>query len=305
MSVLVVGSVAFDSVETPLGKVNEVLGGSASYFSLAASFFTQVQMVAVVGDDFPEQNIEMFKSFNIDIHGLQKVRGKTFRWQGKYGTTLNEANTLNTELNVFENFSPDIPDTYKDTEFVFLGNIDPILQKQVVSQMRLPKLVICDTMNYWIESRLSELQELLKIVDILIINDGEARMLTNEHNLNKAAKIIIDWGPKVLVVKKGEYGVSMYDSKSIFSAPAYPLDTVFDPTGAGDSFAGGFVGFLAKSGELDDQILRKAVIYGSVLASFNVEDFSLNRLVNLEFSEIQKRFIQFKKLTEFDVEKST
>jgi len=299
MSVLVVGSVAFDSVETPLGKVNEVLGGSASYFSLAASFFTLVQMVAVVGEDFPEENLEMFRKFNIDTQGLQRVEGKTFRWQGKYGTALNEANTLNTELNVFENFSPEIPDNYKNTDFVFLGNIDPLLQKQVVSQMKLPKLVICDTMNYWIESRLSELRELLKLVDILIINDGEARMLTNEHNLNKAAKKIIDWGPRLLVVKKGEYGVSMYDSKSIFSAPAYPLDTVFDPTGAGDSFAGGFVGFLAKSGELNNQNLRKAVIYGSVLASFNVEDFSLNRLIDLKHSEIQERFLQFKQLTEF------
>ena len=299
MSVLVVGSVAFDSVETPLGKVNEVLGGSASYFSLAASFFTLVQMVAVVGEDFPEENLEMFRKFNIDTQGLQRVEGKTFRWQGKYGTALNEANTLNTELNVFENFSPEIPDNYKNTDFVFLGNIDPLLQKQVVSQMKLPKLVICDTMNYWIESRLSELRELLKLVDILIINDGEARMLTNEHNLNKAAKKIIDWGPRLLVVKKGEYGVSMYDSKSIFSAPAYPLDTVFDPTGAGDSFAGGFVGFLAKSGELNNQNLRKAVIYGSVLASFNVEDFSLNRLIDLKYSEIQERFLQFKQLTEF------
>ncbi len=299
MSVLVVGSVAFDSVETPMGKVDDVLGGSASYFSLAARFFTLVQMVAVVGEDFPEENLDMFRKLNIDTQGLQRVKGKTFRWQGKYGTALNEANTLNTELNVFENFSPEIPDNYKNTDFVFLGNIDPLLQKQVVSQMKFPKLVICDTMNYWIESRLSELQELLKLVDILIINDGEARMLTNEHNLNKAAKKIIEWGPRLLVVKKGEYGVSMYDSKSIFSAPAYPLDTVFDPTGEGDSFAGGFVGFLAISGELNDQILRRAVIYGSVLASFNVEDFSLNRLINLKYLEIQERFLQFKQLTEF------
>jgi sugar/nucleoside kinase (ribokinase family) len=299
MSVLVVGSVAFDSVETPLGRVNEVLGGSASYFSLAARFFTLVQMVAVVGEDFPEENLDMFRKFNINIQGLQRVEGKTFRWQGKYGTALNEAKTLNTELNVFENFRPEIPDNYQNTDFVFLGNIDPLLQKQVVAQMKSPKLVICDTMNYWIESRLPELREVLKLVDILIINDGEARMLTDEHNLNVAAKKIIEWGPRVLVVKKGEYGVSMYDSKSIFSAPAYPLCAVLDPTGAGDSFAGGFVGFLAKSGEISNQTLRRAVIYGSVLASFNVEEFSLNRLISLKYSEIEERFLQFKQLTEF------
>ena len=287
MSVLVVGSVAFDSVETPLGRVNQVLGGSASYFSLAARFFTLVQMVAVVGEDFPEENLDMFRKFNINIQGLQRVEGKTFRWQGKYGTALNEAKTLNTELNVFENFRPEIPDSYQNTDFVFLGNIDPLLQKQVVAQMKSPKLVICDTMNYWIESRLPELREVLKLVDILIINDGEARMLTDEHNLNVAAKKIIEWGPRVLVVKKGEYGVSMYDSKSIFSAPAYPLCAVLDPTGAGDSFAGGFVGFLAKSGEINNQTLRRAVIYGSVLASFNVEEFSLNRLISLKYSEIE------------------
>ena len=299
MSVLVVGSVAFDSVETPLGRVNEVLGGSASYFSLAARFFTLVQMVAVVGEDYPEENLDMFRKFNINIQGLQRVEGKTFRWQGKYGTALNEAKTLNTELNVFENFRPEIPDSYQNTDFVFLGNIDPLLQKQVVAQMKSPKLVICDTMNYWIESRLPELREVLKLVDILIINDGEARMLTDEHNLNVAAKKIIEWGPRVLVVKKGEYGVSMYDSKSIFSAPAYPLCAVLDPTGAGDSFAGGFVGFLAKSGEINNQTLRRAVIYGSVLASFNVEEFSLNRLISLKYSEIEERFLQFKQLTEF------
>ena len=237
--------------------------------------------------------------FNINIQGLQRVEGKTFRWQGKYGTALNEAKTLNTELNVFENFRPEIPDSYQNTDFVFLGNIDPLLQKQVVAQMKSPKLVICDTMNYWIESRLPELREVLKLVDILIINDGEARMLTDEHNLNVAAKKIIEWGPRVLVVKKGEYGVSMYDSKSIFSAPAYPLCAVLDPTGAGDSFAGGFVGFLAKSGEINNQTLRRAVIYGSVLASFNVEEFSLNRLISLKYSEIEERFLQFKQLTEF------
>ena len=299
MSVLVVGSVAFDSVETPLGRVNEVLGGSASYFSLAARFITLVQMVAVVGEDFPEENLDMFRKFNINIQGLQRVEGKTFRWQGKYGTALNEAKTLNTELNVFENFRPEIPDNYQNTDFVFLGNIDPLLQKQVVAQMKSPKLVICDTMNYWNESRLPELREVLKLVDILIINDGEARMLTDEHNLNVAAKKIIEWGPRVLVVKKGEYGGSMYDSKSIFSAPAYPLCAVLDPTGAGDSFAGGFVGFLAKSGEISNQTLRRAVIYGSVLASFNVEEFSLNRLISLKYSEIEERFLQFKQLTEF------
>jgi len=304
MSILVVGSVAFDSVKTPFGKVEEILGGSGSYFSVAASFFSPVRLVAVVGEDFPKEGLELFRKFSIDIRGLKQVPGKTFRWVGEYGSSLNEAKTLNTELNVFENFRPQIPRSYQHSDYVFLGNIDPVLQAKVLSQVEKPKFVACDTMNYWIESKPEELKKTLSMVDILIINDSEVRMLTKEYNLTKASRIIAEWGPKILVVKKGEYGVAMYNSGSIFAAPAFPLEELSDPTGAGDSFAGGFVGFLAKSGCTDDESLRKAVIYGSVMASFNVEEFSLNRLKSITLSEIQDRCFQFKQLTHFEVENS-
>jgi len=304
MSILVVGSVAFDSVKTPFGKVEEILGGSGSYFSVAASFFSPVRLVAVVGEDFPKEGLELFRKFSIDIRGLKQVPGKTFRWVGEYGSSLNEAKTLNTELNVFENFRPQIPRSYQHSDYVFLGNIDPVLQAKVLSQVEKPKFVACDTMNYWIESKPEELKKTLSMVDILIINDSEVRMLTKEYNLTKASRIIAEWGPKILVVKKGEYGVAMYNSGSIFAAPAFPLEELSDPTGAGDSFAGGFVGFLAKSGCIDDESLRKAVIYGSVMASFSVEEFSLNRLKSVTLSEIQDRCFQFKQLTHFEVENS-
>jgi len=300
MSILVVGSVAFDSVETPFGKAEEVLGGSASYFSLAASFFAPVRLVAVVGEDFPEEHLQLFRDFSIDIRGLQQSPGETFRWKGEYGYALNEARTLDTRLNVFESFSPRIPDPYRKSDCVFLGNIDPVLQAGVLSQVEKPRFVACDTMNYWIESKPDELRETLGRVDILIINDAEVRMLTGEHNLTRAARRIAEWGPKTLVVKKGEYGVAMYHGGSIFGAPAFPLEDVFDPTGAGDSFAGGLVGYLARSKVLDDESLRQAVIYGSVMASFNVEDFSLNRLRTLKTSDIRRRFLQFKELTHFE-----
>ena len=304
MSILVVGSVAFDSVKTPFGKVEEILGGSGSYFSVAASFFSPVRLVAVVGEDFPKEGLELFRKFSIDIRGLKQVPGKTFRWVGEYGSSLNEAKTLNTELNVFENFRPQIPRSYQHSDYVFLGNIDPVLQAKVLSQVEKPKFVACDTMNYWIESKPEELKKTLSMVDILIINDSEVRMLTKEYNLTKASRIIAEWGPKILVVKKGEYGVAMYNSGSIFAAPAFPLEELSDPTGAGDTFAGGFVGFLAKSGCIDDESLRKAVIYGSVMASFSVEEFSLNRLKSVTLSEIQDRCFQFKQLTHFEVENS-
>lgn len=300
MSILVVGSVAFDSVKTPFGRAEDILGGSASYFSIAASFFSPVNLVAVVGDDFPQEHIDFFHKFSVDTRGLQKVSGKTFRWAGEYGYALNEAKTLDTQLNVFEFFRPEIPHGYRNCQYVFLGNIDPILQRQVLSQVAKPKFVACDTMNYWITSKPDELRKTLEMVDILMINDGEARMLTNQPNLTKAAKIICSWGPKILVVKKGEYGVAMYTEGSIFGAPAFPLEEVFDPTGAGDTFAGGFVGYLGKAGRLDEETLRKAVIYGSVMASFNVEDFSLNRMKTLKHSEIKERYHQFKALTHFE-----
>jgi sugar/nucleoside kinase (ribokinase family) len=304
MSILVVGSVAFDSVKTPFGEAKEILGGSASYFSIAASFFSPVNLVAVVGEDFPPEHLDLFKKFSVDTRGLQKVCGKTFRWAGEYGFALNEAKTLDTQLNVFEAFKPSIPAGYRSSEYVFLGNIDPVLQREVLSQVSRPKVVACDTMNYWITSKPEELRKTLAQVDILIINDGEARMLTDQPNLTKAFKLICSWGPKIIVVKKGEYGAAMYTDGSIFGAPAFPLEEVFDPTGAGDSFAGGFVGYIAKSGRLDEETLRKAVIYGSVMASFNVEDFSLNRLKRLTHSEIHERYRQFKTLTHFEMDQS-
>jgi len=302
MAILVVGSVAFDSVKTPFGEVKEILGGSATYFSIAASFFSPVKLVAVVGEDFGEENLEVFRKHAVDARGLKQVRGRTFRWSGEYGFALNEAKTLDTQLNVFETFRPEIPAEYRDSEYVFLGNIDPILQREVLSQVRKPRLVACDTMNYWIQSKPEELKKTLALVDILIINDAEARMLTNEANLTKASKAIRSWGPKTLVVKKGEYGVAMFTDGSIFGAPAFPLEEVFDPTGAGDTFAGGFVGYLAKAGRVDDATVRKAVIYGSVMASFTVEDFSLNRLKELSPSEIKQRYREFKNLTHFEID---
>jgi sugar/nucleoside kinase (ribokinase family) len=302
MSILVVGSVAFDSVKTPFGEAKDILGGSASYFSISASFFAPVSLVAVVGNDFPQEHLELFHKFSVDTRGLQKMPGKTFRWRGEYGFALNEAKTLDTQLNVFESFKPEIPIGYRNCEYVFLGNIDPVLQREVLSQVNKPKFVACDTMNYWITHKSEELRKTLALVHILVINDSEARMLTEQPNLTKAARVIASWGPKILVVKKGEYGVAMYTDGSIFGAPAFPLEEVFDPTGAGDTFAGGFVGYLAKVGRLDEETLRKAVIYGSVMASFNVEDFSLNRMKRLKHSEIQERYRQFKLLTHFETD---
>jgi len=300
MVILVVGSVAFDSVTTPFGKEDGILGGSASYFSISASFFSPVNLVAVVGEDFPESHLDLFRKFGVDLRGLQQLPGKTFRWVGEYGHSLNEARTIDTQLNVFERFEAQIPEAYRDSQFVFLGNIDPVLQRQVLSQVSRPRLVACDTMNYWIRSKPDELRKTLGLIDILIINDAETRMLAGESNLNKAARVIRAWGPKTLVVKKGEFGVAMYSESSTFGAPAFPLEEVYDPTGAGDSFAGGFVGYLAKKDRFDDMIIRKAIIYGSVMASFSVEAFSLTRLIKLTPAEIQGRYREYKKLTHFE-----
>jgi len=300
MVILVVGSVAFDSVITPFGKEDGILGGSASYFSISASFFSPVNLVAVVGEDFPESHLDLFRKFGVDLRGLQQLPGKTFRWVGEYGHSLNEARTIDTQLNVFERFEAQIPEAYRDSQFVFLGNIDPVLQRQVLSQVSRPRLVACDTMNYWIRSKPDELRKTLGLIDILIINDAETRMLAGESNLNKAARVIRAWGPKTLVVKKGEFGVAMYSESSTFGAPAFPLEEVYDPTGAGDSFAGGFVGYLAKKDRFDDMIIRKAIIYGSVMASFSVEAFSLTRLIKLTPAEIQGRYREYKKLTHFE-----
>jgi len=299
MSILVVGSVAFDSIKTPFGTAEDVLGGSACYFSTAASFFTEVNLVAVVGDDFPQEHIEFLQSRNVDLAGLQKSPGETFRWKGRYDYDLNEAHTLETHLNVFETFQPVLPENYRDAEYVFLANIDPELQLEVLQQVKSPKLVACDTMNFWIEGKKEALIKTLARVDILLINEAEVRQLANESNLLKAADIVRSFGPKVLVVKRGEYGVLMFGEGSIFSAPAYPLEDVFDPTGAGDTFAGGFIGYLAATRNLEEKNLRKATVFGTVMASFTVEKFSLDRLKEIEYSEIADRYKKIKLLTEF------
>ena len=300
MSLLVVGSVAFDSVKTPFGEVDEVLGGSATYFSTAASYFTDVSLVAVIGEDFPEAHVNFLSGRGINIEGLSRVPGRTFRWRGEYSYQLNEAKTLETQLNVFQEFRPTLPASYQDAEFVFLANIDPDLQRDVLGQVKSPKLVAWDTMNFWIEGKRDSLIETLKAVDILIINDGEARELAREVNLVKAAKKILSLGPLTLVIKQGEYGALMFTEDSVFSAPAYPLEEVFDPTGAGDSFAGGFMGYLSKCGAVNDTNIRQAVIYGSTMASINVEAFSLDQMRDLAQKDITNRYQAFKALTFFD-----
>ncbi len=299
MSILVVGSVAFDSITTPFGAVDNALGGSACYFSTSASFFTDVQLVAVVGQDFPQQHLDFLKSRNIDLGGLQTAEGETFRWKGRYEYDLNEAHTLETHLNVFESFKPQLPEAYQDAEYVFLANIDPELQLEVLQQVKNPKLVACDTMNFWISGKRDELIKTLAKVDILVINEAEVRQLADEPNLIKAAQIVRSFGPKTLVVKRGEYGVLMFGEGSVFSAPAYPLEEVFDPTGAGDTFAGGFIGYLAATRNLDEANLRKATVFGTVMASFTVEKFSLDRLKEIDHQEIADRYRKIKLLTEF------
>ena len=300
MGIVVVGSVAFDSVKTPFGEANDVLGGSATYFSTSASYFTDVSLVAVVGEDFPKKHIDFLKMKGIDTRGLEVSKGKTFRWKGEYSYELNEAKTLDTELNVFQQFNPRLPEEYRDSDIVFLANIDPDLQRDVLKQVNKPKLVAADTMNFWIEGKKDSLLETLSLVDVLLINDGEARQLSGEPNLVKAARTIMGFGPKTLVIKRGEYGVLMFHESSIFSAPAYPLENVFDPTGAGDTFAGGFVGYLANTMDLSESAMRRAIIMGSVMASYNVEDFSLKRIRELDYKEIETRYKEFKHLSHFE-----
>ena len=300
MSLLVVGSVALDSVKTPFGEENDVLGGSATYFSVSASYFSGVNLVAVVGEDFPEEHINLLKSNPINIDGLEKKPGKTFRWKGSYNYDLNEAHTLDTQLNVFADFDPKIPENYKNSKYVFLANIDPDLQIKVLDQITNPKLIVCDTMNYWIEGKLDSLKRLLSKINILIINDSETRELGKDPNVVKAAQKILSWGPDSIIVKRGEYGSLMFSDSSIFSAPAYPLEFVFDPTGAGDSFAGGFMGYISKMDDFSEETKRKAIIFGSTMASFNVEKFSLKRLQSLTWKEIEKRFRFFKRITHFE-----
>lgn len=300
MGVLVVGSVGLDSVKTPFGEAEEVLGGSATYFAVSASYFTDVNMVAVVGEDFPLRHITFLKERGINLNGLEKSGGKTFRWRGEYGYQLNEARTIETKLNVFEQFRPKIPESYKDSDLVFLANIDPELQLDVLHQVKRAKVIAADTMNFWIEGKREALKKTLREVDILIINDGEARELAGEANLVKAAKTILSFGPETLIIKRGEYGALMFNGKTIFSAPAYPLENLFDPTGAGDCFAGGFIGYLASTANFSESSIRQGVILGSVMASFNVESFSLERLKSLDYKEIEQRYREFKRLTFFE-----
>ncbi len=300
--VLVVGSVALDSVETPFGKADEVLGGSGTYFSSSASHFTGVQLVGVVGDDYPVEKLEPLAQRGVDLAGLEQAAGTSFRWRGRYRHDLNSAETLETQLGVFSHFRPKIPDQFKRSPFVFLANIDPRLQLQVLEQVEKPRLVACDTMNFWIESRRPELVELLGHVDLITLNDAEARQLTEHTNLVKAARWIMDKGPKHVLIKKGEHGAFMFTRESIFFAPAYPLESVFDPTGAGDSFAGGFIGYLAATGDLSDANMRRAVVVGSAMGSFAVEKFSNARLLEITRADIDARIQEFRQLVAFDTE---
>ncbi len=297
---LVVGSVAFDTVRTPFGEATEVLGGSATYFSTAASFFTDVDLIAVVGEDFPDEYVTFLKSRGIDVSGLERRSGKTFRWQGEYTYQLNEAHTLDTQLNVLESFRPKIPGHYRTPDMLFLGNIDPELQMDVLNQVERPRIVACDTMNFWIHGKREALWKVLETIDVLVINDGEARELGQDFSLVKVAKDVLARGPKYFIIKRGEYGVLMFHEKSVFGAPAFPLEMVKDPTGAGDTFAGGFMGHLSSTGDLSDAGLRRAIILGSVMASFTVEGFSLDRLRSLEYQDIESRFRDFKRLTHFE-----
>ena len=300
MSLLVVGSVAFDALESPYGKVDWTLGGAATYFAVAASFFAPVSLVAIVGEDFTAKDEAVFRGRHIDMEGLERAEGKTFFWAGRYSENLNERVTLATDLNVFAGFKPRLPEKYRTSKYVFLANIAPDLQQDVLKQVKgRPKLAALDTMNYWIERTPNELRETLKHVDILMINDSETRQLSNEHNLLRAAKHIFEMGPSTLVVKRGEYGAMMVDKRGVFCVPAFPLEEPHDPTGAGDSFAGGFMGYLAGAKDLSEATLRRAMVYGSVMGSFTVERFGLDRLRVLKRSEIHARARHFAKLTQF------
>jgi sugar/nucleoside kinase (ribokinase family) len=303
MSLLVVGSMAFDSIKSPFGEVERVVGGSATYFSLAASYLAPVRLVSVVGKDFPQEVLRMLSARSIDTRGLKIAEGETFRWKGYYEYDLNTAHTVATELNVFRDFAPVLPEEYRDSPYVFLGNIDPLLQRDILSQVRKPKLVALDTMNYWIENSPGPLRDVIGMVDIVIFNDGEIREISGEYNLVKAARTVMGWGPGRVVIKRGEYGVLHLSDGTMFAAPAYPLETIFDPTGAGDSFAGGFMGYLASrdGSELSEMDYRLATMYGSAIASFTVEAFSTDRLQNLSADEIAGRVDAFQALTEFRV----
>ena len=307
MSIVVVGSVAFDTLQTPFGKREKILGGAATYFSLSASYFTEVRVVAVVGEDFTAENEAVMTKRGVDTRGIQHAKGKTFHWTGEYGENVNEAKTLNTELNVFEKFSPQIPAEYDNSDFLFLANIDPVLQTRVRDAMRGAELVGGDTMNYWIKDHRANLDQMLKRVDVLLINDTEAKMLAGENSLPLAARKVLNLGPRALVIKHGEYGATIFfrdgefeGGHHPFRAPALPLDEVRDPTGAGDSFAGGFMGYIASQGEVTRRVMKHAMFYGSVMGSFAVERFGTERLQSLTREEIDERFNIFRELTHLD-----
>jgi sugar/nucleoside kinase (ribokinase family) len=301
MSLLVVGSVALDSVETPFGKAENVLGGSANFFAASASHFAPVKIVGIIGSDYPVDDLKKtFEGRPVDLSGIEHAEGRSFRWRGRYRHDLNVAETLETHLGVFSNFAPKIPASFRKTPYVFLGNIDPRLQLDVLQQVDKPKLVVCDTMNFWIESRRPDLIALLAHVDAITLNDAEARQLTDQNNLVKAARWIMAKGPKFVIIKKGENGALMFTKDAVFLAPAYPLEEIFDPTGAGDSFAGGFMGYIAKTGDASDAGLRRAVIFGSVMGSFAVEQFSVKRLLSVTPKEIAARVGEFRNLVAFE-----
>ena len=299
MSILVVGTVAFDSIETPFGSAERILGGSASYFALGASFFAPVRIVGVIGQDFPQEYLDLFTQRNIDLEGVKKESGDTFHWRGRYHEDINVRDTLELHLNVLAGFVPDLPERYRDAEYVFLGNIDPLMQLEVLNQIRRLRLVVCDTMDHWIRENPDGLRQVLKRIEMLVINDSEARLLSGQSNIVRAAREILKMGPKVVLIKRGEYGVLQFSDSSIFATPAYPLEEVFDPTGAGDSFAGGFLGQLARSGDLTQQGIRRAIVYGSVVASFTVEDFGVKRLASVALRDIEERYKSFAQLTDF------
>jgi sugar/nucleoside kinase (ribokinase family) len=300
MSILVVGSIGFDTIRTPFGAVEEILGGSATYFALAASQFTDVNLVAVVGDDFNERHMAVFAGRPIDLQGLERASGKTFRWGGEYSYNLNDRETLFTDLNVFETFQPKLPQSYRRADIVFLGNMHPALQAHVLDQVDVKRVVGMDSMNLWIDTTPNELREVLARVDIVKIDDSEARQLAGEYNLRKAATAVQQLGPAIVVATRGSNGVMLFNDGEVFAAPAYPLEEETDPTGAGDSFAGGFFGYLAQHGTLDDAVLRQAIIYGNVMGSFCVEDFGTRRMERLTRDEIDERYRRIKRLTHFE-----
>jgi len=299
MSVLVVGTVALDTVQTPFGHVQAALGGSATYSATAASFFSQTKLVAIVGKDFPEKFIAQLRSRQIDTAGLEIRTGKTFHWSGLYTEDLSNPQTLKTELNLLAQFDPQLPENYTKEKFVFLANVDPEIQLKVLNQLKQPEIVVCDTMNYWIENKIEMLKKVIQKSDILVVNDAESRLLTNESNLLKAAKLLLSLGPKLVIIKRGEFGCALFSDSLVFTLPAYLLEVVRDPTGAGDTFAGGFLGYLSSRSKITDSVLKEAVAYGTIMASYVVDDFSLNRMEKLTKTEIEERLEKFRCLTTF------